>query len=310
MLVISLVCSEITSKKILMNSRIKKIVIPVAGYGTRFLPFTKSIPKEMLPIIDRPVIQHIVEEAVAAGIEEVILITGYSKRAIEDYFDYNLELEYLLDHKGKTAEKKMIRDISDIAKFIYVRQKEQLGTGHALLQVKELINDEPFMVVSGDDLWKGSPSRLELLRDTYEKYQAPTLLTLERTAPADYNNYGYVKIGEQLDDRTWTVTDFIEKPGADRAHLVNRASFIGYVLTPDIFPLLENLEPGKGGEIWMTDAIHQLARQRQVTTVDGSNLTYYDCGNKLDYLKAVVEYGLERNDLGGDFREYLRNLSL
>jgi UTP--glucose-1-phosphate uridylyltransferase len=293
-----------------MTDKIKKIVIPVAGYGTRFLPFTKSIPKEMLPIIDRPVIQYIVEEAVEAGIEEVILITGYSKRAIEDYFDYNLELEYLLDHKGKTAEKQLIRDISDIAKFIYVRQKEQLGTGHALLQVKELINDEPFMVVSGDDIWSGNPSRLQLLRDSYYTHQSPVLLSLEKTQPEDYNQYGYIKTGEQLDDKTWTVNDLIEKPGPDRAHLVNKASFIGYVLTPDIFPHLENLEPGKGGEIWLTDAIHALAQEQRVVTVDGTGLNYYDCGNKLEYLKAVTEFALNRPDLKDAFRSYLKGLDL
>jgi UTP--glucose-1-phosphate uridylyltransferase len=288
---------------------IKKIVIPVAGYGTRFLPFTKSIPKEMLPIIDRPVIQYIVEEAVAAGVEEVILITGYSKRAIEDFFDYNLELEYMLEAKGKKAERELIRNISDVAKFIYVRQKEQLGTGHALLQVKELIGEnEPFFVVSGDDIWQGEPSRIALLRDTYLKYQAPTLLTLEKNDPADYDKYGYVATSDQLDDQTWTVTDIIEKPGIDRAHQVSQASFIGYVLTPDIFPLLERLEAGKGGEIWLTDAIHQLARQRQVVGVSGKNLTYYDCGNKLDYLKAVTEFALQREDIGADFRHYLTTL--
>src|SRR5690606_29466403 len=262
---------------------IKKIVIPVAGYGTRFLPFTKSIPKEMLPIVDRPVIQHIVEEAVQAGVEEVILITGYSKRAIEDYFDYNLELEYLLDHKGKTEQKKLIRDVSDIAKFIYVRQKEQLGTGHALLQVKELINDEPFMVVSGDDLYAGSPSRLQLLRDTYEKYQSPVLLSMEHSEPEDYDKYGYLKVGEELEPGVMKVTDFIEKPGYANDPSTH-ASFIGYVLTPDIFPLIEATQPGRGGEIWLTDAINDLAHQRQVLSVSGENLTYYDCGNKLGYM--------------------------
>lgn len=293
-----------------MSTRIKKIVIPVAGYGTRFLPFTKSIPKEMLPVIDKPVIQYIVEEAVEAGIEEVILITGYSKRAIEDYFDYNLELEYLLDKKGKETEKKLIRDISDIAKFVYVRQKEQLGTGHAILQAKELINDEPFIVVSGDDVWNGSPSRIQLLQDTYEKHQSPVLLALERTAPDDYTKYGYVKTGEQLEENVWTVTDFIEKPGPEKSDLVNKATFIGYVLTPDIFPLLETQEAGKGGEIWLTDAIHKLAQQKQVVTVDGKHLTYYDCGNKLEYLKAVVEFALERPDLKDEFSTYLKGLKI
>lgn len=290
--------------------KIKKIVIPVAGYGTRFLPFTKSIPKEMLPIIDRPIIQHIVEEAVEAGVEEVILITGYSKRAIEDYFDYNLELEYLLEQRNKQAEKQLIRDISDIAKFIYVRQKEQLGTGHALMQVRELINDEPFLVVSGDDLWAGTPSRIQLLRDAYERHKSPVLLTMERSEPKDYDLYGYLRTGEQLDEKTWKVEEFIEKPGAERAHLVNQASFIGYVLTPDIFPLIEKLEPGKGGEYWLTDAINMLANQQQVVSVRGDNLKVYDCGNKLDYLKAVTEFALARQDLGNDFRAYLKSLNL
>lgn len=288
---------------------IKKIVIPVAGYGTRFLPFTKSIPKEMLPIIDRPVIQHIVEEAVEAGVEEVILITGYSKRAIEDYFDYNLELEYLLDSKNKQAEKQLIRDISDIAKFVYVRQKEQLGTGHAILQVKELINDEPFIVVSGDDLWSGNPSRIELMRDAYEQHQAPVLLSMERSAPSDYDKYGYLMLGDQVGEGSWQVKGLIEKPGADNAPSTH-ASFIGHVLTPDIFPILENLAPGKGGEIWLADGINQLAQQRKVVSVSGDSLKYYDCGSKLDYVKAVIEFGLAREDLHGELRNYLKSLSV
>ena len=292
-----------------MSQKIKKIVIPVAGYGTRFLPFTKSIPKEMLPIIDKPVIQYIVEEAVAAGIEEVILITGYSKRAIEDYFDYNLELEYLLDSRGKTVEKALIRDISDIAKFIYVRQKEQLGTGHAILQAKELINDEPFMVVSGDDLYQGSPSKLELLRNTYEKYESPVLLSMERSNPADYDKYGYLRLGEQLSETIHTVTDIIEKPGFENAPSTH-ACFIGYVLTPDIFPILENQTAGKGGEIWLTDAINQLAHQRKVVSVSGDNLKFYDCGNKVEYMKACIEFSLARPDVGPELRDYLKNLAL
>lgn len=292
-----------------MSQKIKKIVIPVAGYGTRFLPFTKSIPKEMLPIIDKPVIQYIVEEAVAAGIEEVILITGYSKRAIEDYFDYNLELEYLLDSRGKTVEKALIRDISDIAKFIYVRQKEQLGTGHAILQAKELINDEPFMVVSGDDLYQGSPSKLELLRNTYEQYEAPVLLSMERSKPEDYDKYGYLRLGDQLSDTVHTVTDIIEKPGFENAPSTH-ASFIGYVLTPDIFPILETQAPGKSGEIWLTDAINQLAHQRQVVSVSGDNLKFYDCGNKVEYMKACIEFSLARPDVGPELRDYLKNLAL
>jgi len=292
-----------------MAQKIKKIVIPVAGYGTRFLPFTKSIPKEMLPIVDQPLIQYIVEEAVAAGIEEVILITGYSKRAIEDYFDYNLELEYLLEHKGKAEQKKQIRDISDIAKFIYVRQKEQLGTGHALLQAKELINNEPFMVVAGDDLYFGSPTKLQLMRDTYEKYEVPVLLTMDRSKPEHFDRHGYIKPGKTLAKGIVEVQELIEKPGQALAPST-QASFICHVLTPDIFPILESLAPGKGGEIWLADAINQLAHEQQVLAVAGDHLKYFDCGNKLEYLKAVVEFALNREDIGSSFREYLKGLTL
>jgi UTP--glucose-1-phosphate uridylyltransferase len=287
--------------------RIKKIVIPVAGYGTRFLPFTKSIPKEMLPVVDKPVIQYIVEDAVAAGIEEVILVTGYSKRAIEDYFDYNIELEYLLEKKGKQAEKKLIRDISDIAKFIYVRQKEQLGTGHALLQVRELINDEPFMFIAGDDLYHGNP--LNLLRQTYEKYEAPVLLSMKRSAPDDYSRYGYLKLGEELEDGVHTVTGLVEKPNQADAPS-DRASFSCYILNQDIFSILENQPATQSGEIWLSEAISTLSTQQKVVAVNGDNLKYFDCGNKLEYMKAAVEFSLEREDISDNFREYLKGLSL
>jgi UTP--glucose-1-phosphate uridylyltransferase len=288
---------------------IKKIVIPVAGYGTRFLPFTKSIPKEMLPIVDRPIIQYIIESAVAAGIEEVILVTGMSKRAIEDYFDYNLELDYMLEQKGKTEQLKLSRSVSDIAKFVYVRQKEQKGTGHAILQVKELINDEPFMVCSGDDLYMGDYSNMHLLKDVYEKYQSPVMLSMERSAPSDYDNYGYLKLGEKLDDKTSIITEVIEKPGYANAPST-QATFMNYVLTPDIFPLLETQEPGKNGEIQVTEAINRLAQQRQVVSAAADNLNYFDCGNKLEYMKATIQFALERDDIGNDFREYLKGLAL
>lgn len=288
---------------------IRKIVIPVAGYGTRFLPFTKSIPKEMLPIIDRPVIQYIVEEAVEAGIEEVILITGYSKRAIEDYFDYNLELEYLLDKSGKLAQKQLIRDVSDVAKFVYVRQKEQLGTGHAVLQVKEVVNGEPFIVVWGDDVFRGKPSRIQQIIKAYEEKDAPVMFAMRCTNPDDYNRYGYFKIKEDCGNGLYLMDGLVEKPGPENAPSPY-ASISCYALTPDIFPILENQQPGKGGEIWLADAINTLAQQKPVYAKEGAGLQYFDCGNKLEYLKATVEFALQRSEMADDFRNYLKSLSL
>lgn len=288
---------------------IRKLVIPVAGYGTRFLPFTKSIPKEMLPVVDKPVIQYIVEEAVEAGIEEIILITGYSKRAIEDYFDYNLELEVLLERSGKEAQRKLIRDISDMAKFIYVRQKEQLGTGHAILQAREVVGNEPFVVMWGDEVYQGKPSKLQQLCQSYEQHPQPTLFVMERTAPADYDRYGYVRINQDLGDGIFKVDEVVEKPGQAAAPSPY-ASLGCFILTPEIFEILENQQPGKNGEIWLSEAINTLAHQGQVLARKAEGLTYFDCGNKFEYLKAVVEFALERDDLGGDFRAYLKGLEL
>lgn len=286
---------------------IRKIVIPVAGYGTRFLPFTKSIPKEMLPIVDRPVIQYIVEEAVEAGIDQIILITGYSKRAIEDYFDYNLELEYLLDKSGKTEQKELIRRISDIAHFVYVRQKEQLGNGHAILQAKELIGDEPFAVVWGDEFFSGQVSRLQQLIDTYNQYSSPVIFSIPMPDDSSYDRFGCPKVRQDMGDNVLRVDGVVEKPGKEKAPS-SFASLGGYIFTPEIFELLENQAPGKGGEIWLVDAINELAIKRPVFARVGENITYYDCGNKLEYLKACVHFGLERPDINSEFRAYLEGL--
>ena len=286
---------------------IRKIVIPVAGYGTRFLPFTKSIPKEMLPIVDKPVIQYIVEEAVEAGIEDVILVTGSSKRAIEDYFDYHLELETLLERAGKHAQKQLIRDVSDIAQFIYVRQKEQLGNGHAILQSKDVVGNDPFVVVFGDEVYQGEPSKIQQLIDTYEKYQSPVLAVMQKTEDSDYDKYGYIKIKEETEDGVFLVQDVIEKPGASNKPS-SYATISAMVLTPDIFQKLETQTPGKGGEIWLSEAVSALAKDRPVYAKELVNVKYFDCGNKLEYLKATVEFALKREDLGHDFRTYLEKL--
>jgi len=288
---------------------IRKIVIPVAGYGTRFLPFTKSIPKEMLPIVDRPVIQYIVEEAVEAGIEEVILITGYSKRAIEDYFDYNLELEYLLDKSGKIEQKKLIRDVSDMARFVYIRQKEMKGHGHAVLQAKEVVGNEPFVLMWGDEIYSGQPSKLKQLIEAYNRFDAPVLFTMKRDDPGDGDKYGYIKVGEDMGQGAFRVEDMVEKPG-DANKPSSFASLGCFILTPDIFPLLEQQAAGKGGEIVTLDAVNALAKRRPVYAQECTGLKYFDCGNKLGYLKATVEFALNRDDLGEDFRTYLKGLSL
>ena len=290
-----------------MSHPVKKIVIPVAGYGTRFLPFTKSIPKEMLPIVDKPVIQYIVEEAVEAGIEEVVLITGYSKRAIEDYFDYNLELEYLLEKSGKMEQRAMIRKVSDMASFVYVRQKEQLGNGHAILQARDVIGNEPFAVVWGDEFFQGTPTRLQHLLSAYEANNAPVIFSMELTNESDFNRYGYIKASKEHRDGIVQIDGVVEKPGKDAAPS-NFASLGGYVFTPDIFTTLANQQPGKNGEIWLVDAINTLAQTQPIFAKVVDDITFYDCGNKLEYMKAQVAMALKRTDIGRDFKEYLESL--
>lgn len=291
------------------KQHIRKVVIPVAGYGTRFLPYTKSIPKEMLPIIDQPVIHHIAVEAAEAGITEIILITGYNKRTIEDYFDYNLELEYLLEKKGKLTERDLSREISNVAKFVYVRQKEQLGTGHALLQAKELIGaDEPFMVMWGDEMFMGKPTKVQQLVDVYEKYQQPVLITKQCTNDEDYNRYGYIKPDSELEKGVWKVDSLIEKPGRDNAPSPY-ASLGCFILTGEIFPILEKQAPGIGGEIVLADSINAYAQKHTLLAKEIEGLTYFDCGNKLEYMKATVEFALKRKDIGSDFKSYLKNLT-
>lgn len=286
---------------------IRKIVIPVAGYGTRFLPFTKSIPKEMLPIVDRPVIQYIVEQAVAAGITDVILVTGTSKKALEDYFDYNLELEIQLERAGKLAQKQLIRDVSDIAKFIYVRQKEQLGNGHAILQAKEVVGNEPFAVVFGDDVHMGNPNYIQQLVSAYDQYQAPVLEVMRREQDKDYDKYGYISVKEDMGNGVLLTERVVEKPGS--ANKVSPYALIsGMVLTPDIFTKLETQTPGKGGEIWLSEAVNALAQDRKIYAKEVTGVTYFDCGNKLEYLKATVEFALQRDDVGPDFKAYLKKL--
>jgi UTP--glucose-1-phosphate uridylyltransferase len=286
-------------------SVIKKCIIPVAGFGTRFLPATKAMPKEMLPIIDKPVIQYIVEEAVASGIEDIILVTGASKRAIEDHFDYNHELQNWLKKNGKEEMREEVKKIADMANFIYIRQKGPYGNGTPVLNAKKIIGDEPFAVIWGDDLFvnKGKP-RLKQLMDVYEKYQNP-VLTAMKIDDEGTKKYGVID-GKEIEKKVYKINKIVEKPGPEKA-----PSHIGvlgaYILTPDIFESLEQTKIGQGNELWLVDAIFNLSKKRPLyaSLVEG---TYYDTGSKLGWLKANVDFALERPDLGKEFKAYLKSV--
>lgn len=287
--------------------KIKKAVIPVAGYGTRFLPFTKSVPKEMLPIVDTPVIQIIVEQLVEAGIEEIILVTGYSKRAIEDYFDYNIELEYLLDKKGKINEKNLIRQISDMAKFIYVRQKEQLGNGHAVLQAKEAVGDNPFIVAWGDDFMISEPNRYLQLIDAFEKCGGYSIVeVLKKDQDDDYKKFGYVRFSQEKNGYL-KLLGMVEKPGERQKSPSNLANLGGFIFTYKIFEYLERQPVGLGGEIYLSETVENFCQHEPVYLYENKSARYYDCGNKNTYLEAIVDFALKREDTKDRFLQYIKN---
>lgn len=282
--------------------RVKKAVFPVAGLGTRFLPATKSTPKEMLPLIDKPLVQYVVEEAVASGIEQILFVTGRGKRAIEDHFDISFELESLLYEKGKDHELQQVRQIAQMANVFFVRQKEALGLGHAILCAKDFIGNEPFAVLLGDDIIDAKEPCLAQLLETYETYRSP-VLALEQVPIETISSYGCVK-ANPLAKRAYEVLDLVEKPPV--ADAPSDLAIIGrYILTPGIFPILENQEPGKGGEIQLTDAIKTLSRQEPIygCRFDGVR---HDCGDKLGFLKATVDMALKREEFNGEFEAFLR----
>lgn len=287
---------------------IRKAVIPVAGFGTRFLPATIAQPKEMLPVVDKPVIQYIVEEMVASGIKEIIFVTGRGKRAIEDHFDYSAELEQLLEEKGKKDLLEEIRRISSLAKFIYIRQNKPLGNGHALLCAKEIIGDEPFAFSYGDDIIASSqPATLQMIK-AYEKYQ-DLIMGVVEVPPEKVSSYGIVKPKDKkIAGKVFEIVGVVEKPKAEEApsHFANPGR---YIFNPDIFEYLEKTKPGKGGEIWIADAVEQVFRDKSVYACHLEG-TYFDCGSKLEYLKANVDYALRRKDVGEEFRKYIKGLDL
>lgn len=286
--------------------QVKKAVFPVAGLGTRFLPATKSSPKEMLPLIDKPLVQYVVEEAVAAGIEQILFVTGRGKRALEDHFDIAFELEAHLYDKGKDEELSRVREIAEMVDIFYVRQKEAKGLGHAILCAKDFVGNEPFAVLLGDDIIDSVNPCLGQLLDVYRKYRG-SVLALEKVPMELISSYGCVK-ANQISERVFEVVDMIEKPKRDEAP--SDLAIIGrYVLTPDIFPILKNQAPGKGGEVQLTDAILKLSKEEAVygCQFEGKR---HDCGDKLGFLKATVDMALKREEFSEDFRKYLKSLEL
>lgn len=289
------------------QKKVRKVVIPAAGFGTRFLPVTKAQPKEMLPIVDKPIIQYVVEQAVAAGIEEVIIVTGWHKRAIEDHFDRHFELEARLERDGKLDLLEQVRKISELANFVYVRQKEPLGNGHAVLVAKEVVGDEPFLVMWGDEFFEASPSAPSQLIKAFEKYGNPAIAGV-RVSKKDINKYGIADVSP-VEDNIFKINKIVEKPDPDNAPS-DLATHGSYLFTGDIFEILEKLGPGRGGEIWIADAIDRLIKKREVNAVELENAKYYDTGSKVGYLKAVVDFALAHEDTNGEFRRFLKSLEL
>lgn len=284
--------------------KVKKAIIPAAGYGTRFLPATKSMPKEMLTIVDKPAIQIIVEEAVASGIEEILIITGRGKDMIQDHFDKTPELEAVLEKQGKEALLKIVRDVSDLADIHYVRQKEALGLGHAVLCAKTFVGREPFVVMLGDDIVDSDVPCSRQLIEAYETYGCPVV----GVQPVDWSQvdkYGIVE-GTALTARDLKVTGLVEKPALGEAPS-NYAILGRYVLTPEIFDKLLETAPGKGGEIQLTDALKGLLSQQGIVARHFDGIRY-DTGDKLGYLKATVEMGLRHSEVKDRFRAYLKTL--
>lgn len=289
-----------------MARRVRKAVFPAAGLGTRFLPATKAQPKEMLPLVDKPIIQYGVEEAVASGIDTIILVTGRGKYAIEDHFDVNIELETFLEARGKQALAEEIRKISDLINFAYVRQGEPLGLGHAVLVARELVGPEPFAVILADDVYDATPPALRQMVDVFERLDGP-VIAVERVPMEHVSSYGVIA-AEPLDDGVYRITDLVEKPAREEAP--SDLAIIGrYVLTPDIFDVLAETGTDRTGEIQLTNGLRQLLARRPLYAVEVAGVRH-DTGNKLGFLKAVVYFALKRPDLAGPFAEYLRGVAL
>jgi UTP--glucose-1-phosphate uridylyltransferase len=290
-----------------MATKIRKAVFPAAGLGTRFLPATKAQPKEMLPLVDKPLIQYVVEEAIASGVGDIIIVTGRGKNAIEDHFDVSYELEKMLEERGKTDLLEIAQQVSQMANLAYVRQKQALGLGHAVLCAKDLVGDEPFAVLLGDDIIDSDVPCLKQMLDVYEKYDGAPVVALQEVEGDAISRFGAIA-GEEVEPNVFRISNMVEKPRVEDAP--SNLAIIGrYVLVPEVFGLIEQTPRGVGGEIQITDALRQLAQQRPFYGLRFKGRRH-DAGDKLGFLQATVEFALKRPDLGGPFREYLKSLKL
>ncbi|MBV9543083.1 MAG: UTP--glucose-1-phosphate uridylyltransferase [Chloroflexi bacterium] len=283
-------------------SKVRKAVIPAAGLGTRFLPASKAVPKEMLPVVDKPVIQYIVEGAVASGIEEVVVVTAAAKRAIEDHFDRAFELEYRLEAAGKHDLLEEMRRLADMARFVMVRQGAPLGNGHAVLLAREVVGDEPFAMLWGDDIVLGDPPFVKQLIEAHER-TGGSVVGVMAVPPEEAIKYGVIEVAERLDSRLVRASRIVEKPPRDEVPS-NLAAVAGYLLTPDIFGYLEQTDVGQGGEIWLADGVQKIAAKGNLYALEFQGRRY-DAGNKFEFLQATVDLALQRPDLGPPLRAYL-----
>jgi UTP--glucose-1-phosphate uridylyltransferase len=289
-----------------MPMKVRKAIFPAAGLGTRFLPATKASPKEMLPLVDKPLIQYSVEEAVASGIDSILIITGREKASIENHFDISFELEHLLKEKGKHEIFEQVRAISDIAKITYTRQKQALGLGHAIYQAKDFAGSDPFAALLADDIVDSERPALRQMMDVFEKYEAPVIATMQVEGEA-ISRFGVID-ADEVEPGVFKIKDMVEKPAFSDAP--SNLAIIGrYIFTPDIFQAIEETSPGSGGEIQITDAMRILLKKRPLYAVKLEG-TRHDAGDKLGFLIATVEFALKREDLGEEFRKYLNSLNL
>ena len=292
-----------------MSKKITKVVIPAAGFGTRFLPQTKAMPKEMLPVVDKPVIQYVVEEAVHSGVENIIIVTGANKRAIEDHFDVpNEDLVKNLMSGNKEATLKKIREIADMANYVYIRQKGPYGNGTPILAAEPVIEDEPFAILWGDEFIYSKPPRLKQMIEVHEKYGGIVISGVRIENKEDLKRYGIAEL-EHIKGNVHKIKKIVEKPEPHEAPS-DIATHGGYIVPPDIFSALKRLKPGKGGEIWLTDAINLLKTEGvPVYTVVIENGRYYDTGNKFEYMKTVIEFALQHEETRDEIKKFLKSLN-